>query len=370
MDEEVIPPNLTLKAPSTKARKPKAASAAAAAAAAKVGGGGVEDTTRKGGGKPIYNVAAYVAAGIKPTITSVTGADVATGSHDVDDAIVMKLSVFPPSQQARESLQKSCHAYNDDAYTTFESVVDCESMTAGMSSMSMMPMAASDDAIMRQQFSSPPQKPSLFDESSATSSLKVVKLLQEFEEKSKNNEWPATTHVSCYWCCHKFDNAPLGIPVRFLREKFHVFGCFCSLECATAYNFASHESMDDVWERYALLNLLACKLSPECNSKVRSAPSRLALACFGGHMTIDEFRAFGGKSGRFVNVNCPPMMTLTLQVEEINDSDVRMEHKYVPIDSDRVNKYKEKVMLRRTKPLVGSQKNTLDCTMNIRCERG
>jgi hypothetical protein len=85
-------------------------------------------------------------------------------------------------------------------------------------------------------------------------------------------------------------------------------------------------------------------------------------------MSIDEFRRFG-TTGRFVNVNFPPMMTVTLQVEEINECDVRVEHKYVPIDTERVKKYKEKVMLRRTKPLLSGHKNTLDCTMNIRCER-
>jgi hypothetical protein len=238
---------------------------------------------------------------------------------------------------------------------------------------------------------------------------KVVNLLKEFEEKNKLNEWPSSTNLSCYWCCHKFEGSPVGLPIKYFKGKFHVFGCFCSLECAASYNFASHESMDEIWQRYSLLNLLQHMLNhsnaaaeqddddARCDDaaaadhppppaaaaetaapvRVRAAPPRLCLKMFGGHMTIDEFRAYSQKGAsdddatppRFININFPPMMTVTTQIEEINDSDVHIEKKFVPIDMDRVNKFKERVMLRRTKPLLSGQKNTLDCTMNIRCEK-
>jgi hypothetical protein len=190
--------------------------------------------------------------------------------------------------------------------------------------------------------------------------------LKDFEEKGKNNEWPSSTQTSCYWCCHRFEGPPVGIPLKVVDGRFFVYGCFCTLECAAAYNFNSHESMDEMWERYSLLNLLAHRLNPERGRiKVACAPNRLSLIQFGGHMTIDDFRQFG-ETGRFVNVSFPPMMAVTQQVEEVNEGDVCVEQKYVPIDTDRIQKYKEKVMLRRAKPLTGSSKNTLDSTMNIR----
>jgi hypothetical protein len=59
------------------------------------------------------------------------------------------------------------------------------------------------------------------------------------------------------------------------------------------------------------------------------------------------------------------MMTVTQQVEEVNQRELRSEYRYIPIDSERVNKYKEKIKLKRTKPLVNF-KNTLDHTMNLK----
>lgn len=195
-----------------------------------------------------------------------------------------------------------------------------------------------------------------------TSSLKIIDLLKDFEEKNKNNEWPATTSIHCYWCCHKFESSPFGIPVKYVESKFHVFGCFCSLECAAAYNFSSNDSMDEVWERYSLINMLAKKV--EYKTFVKAAPNRLSLKMFGGYLDIDEFRTFCLTS-KIVNINFPPMMTITLQVEEINECDINSDYKYIPLDSERINKYKERITLRRNKP-VTNYKNTLDHTMNIK----
>lgn len=188
---------------------------------------------------------------------------------------------------------------------------------------------------------------------------KVIHLLKDFEQKSKNNEWPTTTQISCYWCCHKFNNAPFGIPVKYVDNKYHVFGCFCSLECAAAFNFGSKESVDEIWEQYNLIN----QLSRDIGHKkiVKPAPSKLALKMFGGHMPIEAFREFCFTS-RIININFPPMMTLTQQIEEFNETDINTEYKYIPLDTERINKYKEKMKLKRTKPLT-DQENTLDKIM-------
>jgi hypothetical protein len=192
--------------------------------------------------------------------------------------------------------------------------------------------------------------------------LKIVKLLKDFEEKNKNNEWPQTTSIHCYWCCHKFENAPFGIPLKYNNGKFHVFGCFCSLECASAYNFDSKDSYDEIWERYNLINLLSKKIG--MSSIVKTAPTRLSLCIFGGHLNIDDFRAYCTTS-KLININFPPMMTLTQQIEEVNESDINGDFKYIPVDTDRINRYKEKINLRRTKP-VNPLETTLDHTMNLR----
>lgn len=196
----------------------------------------------------------------------------------------------------------------------------------------------------------------------SVSSLKVIELLKDFEEKNKHNEWPTNTSIHCYWCCHKFNNTPFGIPVKYINDRFHVYGCFCSLECCAAYNIDSKDAADDVWERSSLINMLARKLG--YRNYVKPAPNRLALKIFGGHMDIEEFRDYC-QSNRIINMNFPPMMTLTQQIEEINEADVNSDYRYIPIDTDRINKYKEKMKLKRTKP-VTNFKNTLDHTMNLK----
>lgn len=192
---------------------------------------------------------------------------------------------------------------------------------------------------------------------------KVISLLKDFEEKNKINEWPSNTSISCYWCCHKFDNAPYGIPVNFNKSSFDVFGCFCSLECAAAYNFKLQENIDEMWERYNLINLLHRHLNLE-GKIVKPAPDRLALKMFGGYLDIHEFRQFF-KSNKLVNVNFPPMLSLTQQIEEVNDYELNNDYKYIPIDTDRIDKYKAKMMFKRNKPLVNT-KNSIDSIMNLK----
>jgi hypothetical protein len=196
---------------------------------------------------------------------------------------------------------------------------------------------------------------------SESNDLKVINLLQDFEEKNKVNEWPSNTSICCYWCCHKFENAPFGIPVNYSNGKFDVFGCFCSLECASAYNFKMHDNIDEMWERYNLINLLYRKINK--GVLVKPAPDRLVLKMFGGFMDIKEFRETY-KSNKLLNVNFPPMTSLTQQIEEINEHELNNDFRYIPLDQDRVEKYKAKIF-KRNKPLINN-KNSLESSMNLK----
>lgn len=222
------------------------------------------------------------------------------------------------------------------------------------------------------------QQPILAKQSPQTKPATVVRLLAEFGEKSKSGEWPSSTSVYCHWCCHPFDTVPFGMPVKYANGQFHVIGCFCSVECACSNIFASpRDSIDECLNRYSLLNSLAkaCGLGPE---PVRPAPEKQTLAIFGGHLDIEQFRMYGkppttdaaSASSRHavtrrIVVNCPPMQSLTQQTEEVNDTDLSSEYRYIPIDSDRVSRYQEKIRLMRTKPLINF-KNTLDHSMKLK----
>ena len=261
-----------------------------------------------------------------------------------DENVIIRLNI--KSQATDLSVAAYPNAYNTLDSNTFSS----------------MPMEYGKNAARQAESSQTCETSS--DAYNNTGALKVVELLKDFRMKNKVCEWPATTSISCYWCCNQFNNVPYGIPVKYYNGKFHVYGCFCSLECGMAYNFESNEGIDEKLERHNLINLLARKLG--FSSKLKPAPSRLALKMFGGYMDIDEFRGFC-KTSKTVNVNFPPMMTLTQQVEEVNDCNVNSEYKYIPLDHDRINKYKEKLTLKRSKP-VTEFKNTLDHMMNLHIE--
>lgn len=184
---------------------------------------------------------------------------------------------------------------------------------------------------------------------------KIISLLQELDA-SADQRWPSNTNICCHWCCHTFSNAPFGIPTKYVGNKYHVIGCFCSLECAAAFNFSVKGSCEEIWSNYSLINQLSRDLGHKPH--VKPAPNRLVLKMFGGHLSIDDFRNYCYTS-KILNVNFPPMSTLTQHVEEISEADVNTEYRYVPVDTDRINRYKEKLKLRRTKPLTSTD-NTLD----------
>lgn len=47
--------------------------------------------------------------------------------------------------------------------------------------------------------------------------------------------WPKRTNLDCWWCCHPFNTAPIGLPVDYKNNKFFVHGCFCSIHCMYAW---------------------------------------------------------------------------------------------------------------------------------------
>ena len=95
-----------------------------------------------------------------------------------------------------------------------------------------------------------------------------------------------TSH--CWWCTYPFDTLPVCAPVNYDTRKdvFHVHGVFCSFECAKTYLVDRKSSYVDT----SLVTLLNKRLTGKL-TRIRCAPSRLSLQRFGGHMTIDEFRA-------------------------------------------------------------------------------
>ena len=193
---------------------------------------------------------------------------------------------------------------------------------------------------------------------------KSNRIFDHLSEFIARDEWPMSTNNVCFWCCHTFHSTPFGVPTKYIDGKFHVFGCLCSLECTSAYNFYSTEIKHDPWEAYNLINLLARKIQ-YCDL-VKMAPPRHALKMFGGYMEIDEFRSHC-KSNKMINTHTFPMVAMIQQLEEVNEEDQYSNRKnmFIPVDKQKLFLLESKVKLERTKPLF-MNKNTLDHTMNLR----
>ena len=117
--------------------------------------------------------------------------------------------------------------------------------------------------------------------------VKISKVKFNYLENNKKC-WTEKTDICCWWCCHKFDNVPLSLPEKLYDDTFHVFGCFCSFNCAAAYNVNLNDYK--IWERLSLLKLLYNKIYNK-DTEILPAPPRKTLDIFGGHLNIEEFRS-------------------------------------------------------------------------------
>lgn len=154
----------------------------------------------------------------------------------------------------------------------------------------------------------------------------------------------------CFWCCHAPVGNAVGMPVAYdaVRAVFHVYGTFCSLQCAAAHNFAMHLGSDRAWDVHAWIQMLA--KTHGLPVPVRPAPSRYVLQMFGGTLDIDAFRAAHRSLARTVVLNVPPMVSVQSQVETVNTSFLAAAG--------------GKVKLSRKKAVVDHRK-TLDAKMNL-----
>ncbi len=185
-------------------------------------------------------------------------------------------------------------------------------------------------------------------------------IMTQFIESNKRGDWPKKTSIYCYWCCQPFSTPPCGLPKRYINNVFYLYGCFCSPECAAAYNFNTFSS-DEVWEYYSLLNLLYKDLY---DTKIKLAPPRNSLDIFGGHMNIQEFRAFNNNYKKTMSEVMPPIYALIPQLEE-KYIEKTQKKTFVPIDMEKVKRAKENLRLKRSKP-VSKYKNTLESCMNLK----
>ena len=101
-------------------------------------------------------------------------------------------------------------------------------------------------------------------------------------------KWKESTELSCWWCVHPFKNPPFGLPIKYENNKYEVQGCFCSLNCAKAYNLK--ENNYRMSEINSLIEDFRREIFGISSHAVVTAPPRQSLNIFGGYLSIDDFR--------------------------------------------------------------------------------
>jgi len=101
-------------------------------------------------------------------------------------------------------------------------------------------------------------------------------------------KWKETTDLCCWWCVHNFNNPPFGLPIKYENNKYEVQGCFCSLNCAKAYNIK--ENNYRMSEINSLIEDFRRDLFGVDSIPVMVAPPRQSLNIFGGYLSIEDFR--------------------------------------------------------------------------------
>jgi hypothetical protein len=110
------------------------------------------------------------------------------------------------------------------------------------------------------------------------------------ENEQGNMEWPMSTDVWCWNCCHPFESIPVSIPHIYdsKRNLFFCYGNFCSFSCAKRYVLESSSNSQSC----TLLALLRSKIIGNLGTHlgIKAAPPRTSLKVFGGNLSIESFR--------------------------------------------------------------------------------
>lgn len=134
-----------------------------------------------------------------------------------------------------------------------------------------------------------------------------------------------TNNRCCFWCCHKVEYKVYGMPINYdsLCDTYTVYGSFCSLQCANAYNFSSHNGSDKVWEINSMIQMLGKRHG--FIKYIRPAPARYLLKMFNGHLDIEEFRKMHHSGETSHVLNLPPMISIPSGYEVVNTSYIKKE---------------------------------------------
>jgi len=141
---------------------------------------------------------------------------------------------------------------------------------------------------------------------------------------------------ACFWCTYEFDNPPIYIPKHYIKESYHVYGCFCSPECATAYLMEENIDSSSKFERYHLINHIYSKIY-DYKKNIKPAPNPYyMLEKYYGNLNIQEYRSLLKNERLFLVVD-KPLTRILPELHEDND-DFIINNKIIPSNTFQIKK--------------------------------
>ena len=123
---------------------------------------------------------------------------------------------------------------------------------------------------------------------------------------------------SCFWCTYDFGNPPVYIPKHEMKGTYHVYGCFCSPECAVAFLMNENIDSSTKFERYYLINYIYSKIY-NYNNNIKPAPDpHYMLDKYYGNLSIQEYRSLFKNESLYLVLDKPLTRTLP-ELYEDND---------------------------------------------------
>ena len=149
---------------------------------------------------------------------------------------------------------------------------------------------------------------------------------------------------NCFWCTYEFDNPVIYIPKCIKNDSYHVYGNFCSPECACSYLFNEHIDDTTKFERYQLLNYMYCSVY-DYKKNIKLAPNPYyTLEKYMGNLTIQEYRKLLQNERLLILIDKPLTKIFPELHEDNNEYDVGLNNKYsfkkssVSKKSDKIQK--------------------------------
>ena len=142
---------------------------------------------------------------------------------------------------------------------------------------------------------------------------------------------------ACFWCTHDFDNPPIYIPKYYLKNSYHVYGCFCSPECSVAYLMEEHLDSSSKFERYHLLNHIYAKIY-DYKKNIKPAPNPYyMLDKYYGNLSIQEYRALLSNERLFLIVD-KPLTRIMPELHQDNEEHIINSRKVIPSNTQNTKK--------------------------------